>query len=108
MWMKYKHKWNSGIDKEWTWVQLSKREDCTLEEAGKLANQELDEATQSSIYDYYGGYRGQEREIVKLPPLDVVANRIFQQRKLIKYHHELMQYYTELHNTMTRVPSDET
>jgi len=101
MWMKYRHKWNWGADKDFEWVELTRREECTLEEAETLAKDFISENFCGEIYDYYGGWRGVEHELAPHPPIDVVANLIFEQRKLIKSHTSMMQYYTDLHNRIT-------
>lgn len=101
MWMKYRHKWNSGVDKDFEWKLLTRREKCTVEDAEVLAQSFISENFYGELYDYYGAWRGVEHEIVPHPPLDVVANLIFEQRKTIKSHVNMMHYYTEIHNKIT-------
>lgn len=69
MWMRYRHKFSSGISKIWSWRDLG---DVDPGKAKEYAKDECAELSEE--YHYSEHYRGIDYEIVDLPPADVVKN----------------------------------
>lgn len=68
MWIKYKHGFASGQDREWSYQEFN----------GYNLKDDLEEAVEyiESEYDWSDKYRGIEYEVVDLPPKSVIADEI--------------------------------
>lgn len=69
MWIKYKHKFSSGIDREWSWRFISYED-----KLDKWAKEEL----VRNIANEYDGehYRGIDYTLEKYPTIDVLEKEI--------------------------------
>jgi len=64
MWLKYKHKWAWGGDKEW----------CCKDIGGLDVNEALKEITDE--YSYSDKYRGVDYEVVEIPSSEIIKKEI--------------------------------
>lgn len=77
MWIKYRHKWSSGVDKEWEWKDLGPipaRAD--LKQVEREAAREINE----SAYQDSEHYRGIDCELVDIPPRGVIEAHLKEAR----------------------------
>jgi len=79
MWLKYKHKHASGIDKEWSWRDLC----CSAKDAKAEAEEALEELAKE--YDWSDKYRGMDYEIVEYPPTAIIKEEILSTRRQVRY-----------------------
>lgn len=76
MWMKYRHKWSSGTDREWTWIDIWNN---TSKDMLEDILHELSEK-----YDYSEHYRGIDYELAEYPPVQVIEREIQNLKEQIK------------------------
>ena len=102
IWLKYRHTWRSGCDKDWSWVPVSLTDaEVTVEDA-KLLVDEMVEAIAEPNYNMHpDGYRGLDYETHDKPPratlLEVISSLDTQiaaiEVRKVRYYHVLEVYY---------------
>lgn len=78
MWLKYRFKWNSGIEDEWSYQLWSETTD------DELIKEYLNELEYTKGYCYDDHYRGYEHELVKIPPLKYLQQELAMTKDKIK------------------------
>lgn len=98
MWIRYKHKFSSGSDRDWSYVEIPDKDE--LREIGyePLKNQfprtwddvigeylstEMELANQ---YSYSEHYRGFDYEMIDNPPVEYIMARLNNHKSMIKHH----------------------
>lgn len=71
LWLKYKHKFAYGSDKEWSWVIIEYDLESSLEEL-------------SEEFNWSEHYRGMDYEVVEIPPLEVLEKEIKSAEKTVE------------------------
>ncbi len=81
MWMKYRHKFSNGIDKEWSWKDLGV---SSLKEA-RVEAKEISFELENE-YNWSEHYRGLEYKIVKYPPRNIIVSEIESTKQSIRLY----------------------
>jgi hypothetical protein len=88
MWLRYKHKWASGIDRKWLWKYLGENvKDSLVQEFLGQINDE---------HSWSDKYRGIDYDIVKHPPSDILQDKIKSCEKSLQAYTKHLEYLNNL------------
>lgn len=98
MWLKYRHKFTSGTNKDWEWKDIGdSSEDFIKDEISDLSEE----------YNWSEHYRGVEHEVHEYPPLEVLRNKIHSLIIDIRYKGEYLESLESLYKIVKTIKEEE-
>ena len=103
MWVKYKHTFAWGKDKEWKYIETEEQdfiENCGYSDVGEFLMVETGIARD---YEYSDKYRGIEYHIVPYPPYNVLKTIIDKYKNYIEHYKEEIERHQRLLEEMGEI-----
>lgn len=96
MWIEYRHKWAYGIDSTPNYVRIPEEDELKemgYDDPGDYIHHETNIMSDN---EYTDKYRGIDYDIVEVPPIDFLVNKIKSHVDHLEWHGKQLKYFKKL------------
>jgi len=112
MWIKYKHRFAYGCDKNWNYIEIPDGEylkECGYSDDNKSIGEWLtDEEGISDEYSWSEKYRGIEYEVCSTIPYEEIKRRLQNHKNNVEYHTQQVKKFQEMLDNSGTITKEDT